>query len=179
MKTQFVGRNITIRDNLKEEIQKKLDRMNKYFHEDADATITLSTEGGSDRAEITVRMIGSQTILRADQRADEFLQAIDQCIDSLVSQIRKYKTKLQRRHQAAQSIRFENLDWEDEEEAEDDEPRIARVKTMELRPMSPEEACLQMELLGHDLFLFRDAETDEIQVVYRRKAGDYGLIIPE
>ena len=179
MKVNFVGKNIVIRDHFKEAVLKKVSRLNKYFREDsADATVTLSTEGAeTKRAEITIRTIGSATVFRADQSSEDMLESIDRCVESLVSQIRKNKTKLLKRRQNHESIRFEQIEeWA--EEPADGEPEIARVKNLILQPMSPEEACMQMDLVNHDFYLFRDAETDEVHAVYRRKAGNYGLLIP-
>ncbi len=178
MKVNYVGKNITIRNNFKEEVQKKIDRMDKYFDEDVEATVVLSTEGNSKRVEITIPMTGSKTILRADQSSFEMLESVDACIDSLVSQVRKYKTKLIRRFRSAKSrdINFEaveDLPEEDREEAE-----IVRVKEIDVMPMTPEEAVLQMNLLGHDFFLFLNMEDDTLSVVYKRKAGNYGMILP-
>lgn len=179
MKVQFVGKNINIRDNFKDETQKKINRLDKYFVEEPNTTVTMSTEGSEKRVEITIRVMGSGTILRADQTSYDMLQSVDRCIDSLVSQVRKNKTKLRKKHQGGgESIRFEQIEDLPEEEKEGDLPDISRIKHLDLAPMSAEEACLQMELLNHDFFLFVDAETNEVNLVYKRKAGDYGLLIP-
>ncbi len=179
MKVKFVGKNINIRDNFKEETQKKINRLDKYFVQEPDTTVTMSVEGSEKRVEITIRVVGSSTILRADQTSYDMLQSVDRCIDSLVSQVRKNKTKLRKKHQGNESIRFEQIEDLPEDEKDNALPEISRVKHLDLAPMSAEEACLQMELLNHNFFLFVDAETNEVNLVYKRKVGDYGLLIPE
>nr|WP_072514816.1 ribosome-associated translation inhibitor RaiA [Ndongobacter massiliensis] len=178
MNIQYVGRNIQLRDNFKELTAKKLNRLDKYFSEDVNAVVTMSTEGADRKVEVTIRIPGSGTILRAEERSDDMLESVDRAVDALVSQVRKYKTKLRRHQKGNESIRFESVE-PDHEEEDTEEPRIVRVKHLELAPMSAEEAVLQMELLGHDFFLFVDAEGSGVNAVYRRKAGDYGLIVSE
>lgn len=179
MKAQYYGKNIQLRENFKEEVQKKIDRLDKYFHETAQANITFQREGRDMmRAEITIRIPGVDTIFRADQTSLEMLDAVDRCVESLVSQIRKHKTKLEKYRKDKRSIRFEMVEDLPDHEKTSDEPEIARVKELELIPMSPEEACLQMELLDHDFFMFLNGDSGQINVVYRRKAGNYGLLMP-
>lgn len=179
MKIEFVGKNINLRDNFKQEVQKKLDRLDKYFSEDVKATVVMSIEGNSKRVEVTIPMKGSKTILRADQSSYDMLDSVDSCVDSLVSQIRKYKTKLMKRFRNSKSreILFEAI--EDVPEEEEEEEEIVRVKEIDVMPMTPEEAILQMNLLDHDFFLFLNMEDDTLSVVYRRKAGNYGMILPK
>lgn len=178
MKLQYVGKNIQLRDNFKEVATEKLNRLDKYFTEDVSAVVTMSTEGNDKRVEVTIRIPGSGTILRADESTPDMLQSVDRAIDALVSQVRKYKTKLRRRNQSNDSIRFEQVEDTEQPDAHK-EPEIARIKRIEIRPMSPEEAVLQMNLLGHDFFAFIDAETDKMAVVYQRKSGNYGLLVQE
>lgn len=180
MKVIYVGKNVDLRDNFKEEAGKKLSRLEKYFQDDAvETTVTCSVEGDSQhRVEITIRVIGAHGIFRADQSTENMLDSVDRCIDSLISQIRKNKTKLLNQRHAKESIRFEAIE-DVESEKEDQDPIIGRVKELELHPMSPEEACLQMDLIDHDFFLFRNIENNEVNVVYKRKAGNCGLLMPE
>ncbi|MDY6086073.1 MAG: ribosome-associated translation inhibitor RaiA [Peptoniphilaceae bacterium] len=179
MKVTFYGKNINLRENTKLDVQKKLSRLDKYFSQDVEAKVTLSQEGTSMRAEITIPIPGSGTILRADQHDENLLDAVDACVAGLVSQIRKYKTKLEKKRYASESIRFSAIEDVPKEEVAQDEHDIARVKELEVMPMSPEEAIDQMELLGHDFFLFLNMETESICCVYRRKAGNYGMLVPK
>ena len=118
------------------------------------------------------------TILRAEAYEETYENAIDRVIDALVRQIRKHKTRLQRDRQTGDSIKFEAFDSEAKADEKEGEIKIAREKTIPVKPMSAEEAILQMELLNHNFFVFQDAEDMEVRVVYKRKKGDYGLIVP-
>lgn len=177
MKVQFYGKNLNLRSNTKEEIDKKLERLNKYFHDSVEAKVSAAQEGDGMRVEITIPLPKSDTILRADRHAEDLMDAVDQCVGALVSQIRKYKTKLERRRYAQDSIRFAEIEAP-EQDQELPAVYIARVKELEVQSMSPEEAVDQMELLGHDFFLFYHQEVEKICLVYKRHAGNYGLLIP-
>lgn len=176
MKLLYVGKNIQVRDNFKEQSDKKFNRLDKYFKTDVEGTVTLSSEKNDKRVEVTIRVPG--TIFRAEETSDDMLVSVDMAVDSLVSQVRKYKTKLKKRNRAEESIRFESVPDDVDAVAEEEAPQIQRIKQIEVKPMSPEEAILQMELLNHDFFVFRDATSNEINVVYRRKAGNYGMLVP-
>lgn len=178
MKITYYGKNINLRDNTKQQIDKKVRRLDKYFREDVEARVTISQEKSGMRSEITIPIPGSTTILRADQVTNELLDAVDQCIDGLLSQIRKFKTKLERRRYVEESIRFAAVEEPSPEEAAPEEADIARVKQVDVGAMTVEEAVDQMELLGHDFFLYLDMDRDTICCVYKRKAGNYGLLIP-
>ena len=178
MRLKYVGKNIQLRDNFKEVVTEKFDRLDKYFHEDVEAVVTMGTEGNRKRVEVTIRIPGSHTILRAEESSLDMLQSVDQAVSALMSQVRKYKTKLKKRHHGNESIRFEQVEQESLG-TEENTPEVVRVKRISLRPMSTEEAILQMDLLGHDFFAYLDAETEKMSVVYRRKAGQYGQIIQE
>ena len=138
--------------------------------------LKFSTEGNLKKVESTIFLKGG-TILRAEEINDNFSTGIDKVIDALVRQIRKQKTRLQRNRRNGESIKFESLD--DVEEKKNDNPQIKRQKEIVLRPMSDEEACMQMELLNHDFFLYLDDQDMKTRLVYKRKDGHYGLIIPE
>lgn len=178
MQVNFVGKNIKLRENFKEQTLKKLNRLDKYFDDTVHANVAMSEEGNQKRVEVTIRVSGNGGVFRADQLSYDMMQSVDQCVESLVSQIRKYKTKLQKRWHNNRSIRFEFIEDLPEEEQSHNEPDIARVKEIEMHPMSAEEAALQMEMLNHDFFLFMNADTGEVNVVYRRRAGNYGLLMP-
>lgn len=178
MKLVFYGKNLTIRDSVKEEIEKKLQRLNKYFQEDVEAKVTMSIENNDKCVEITIPLSGSGTILRAERKGLDFMDCVDECISGLVSQIRKYKTKLERRRHDHTQVRFAEIENLPEEEMAED-VEIVRTKEIEISAMTPEEAVDQMELIGHDFFLFLNMEIGQVCCVYRRKAGNYGLLIPQ
>lgn len=175
MKVKMIGKNIAVTDALKGITEKKLSRMDKYFVEDVSATVTLSVEKNLHKVEVIIPFNGA--LLRAEVKSSDMYNAIDSVIDKLEGQVRKQKTKLQRRHYEA-SLRFANIiDHDDEEDSK--EPKIVKTKKFAIKPMSEEEAVLQMELLGHDFFVFLNAHTEQVNVVYKRKDGNYGLIEQE
>ena len=147
-----------------------------FFTQDLEGTVTFVVEKNERIAEVTIHLPG--TILRSEQSSDDMYTSIDRTVDALESQIRKYKARLQKRFGHEDTIRFDNIQTEEEPE-EMEERRIVKVKRFGLKPMSPEEASMQMELLGHNFFVYRDAETDGIHVIYKRRDGDYGVIEAE
>ena len=174
MKLNFTGKNMEVTEALKDITSKKLGKLEKYFQEDIQGDVVFSTEKNRKIIEVTINLPG--TILRAEESSDDMYVAIDNSVDILERQIRKHKTKLQRRYNNGETIRFENIaPLEDEEEG----PRVVKIKRFDMKPMSVEEAILQMELLRHNFFVFLDAETDNLNVLYKRKDGNYGLIEPE
>lgn len=176
MKLIYTGKNMEVTEALKEITDKKLGKLDKFFQDEVVGNVTFSTEKNRKIIEVTINLPG--TILRAEESSDDMYASIDKTVDILERQIRKYKTRLQRRFKNNETIRFENVTSLPAEETED-KPKIVRRKRFNLKPMSVEEAILQMELLGHNFFVFRDAEDDAISVVYKRKNGDYGIIEPE
>ncbi len=172
----YTGKNMEVTEALKGVTEKKLGKLDKYFQKDIQGNVTFSTEKNRKIIEVTINLPG--TILRAEESSDDMYGSIDRAVDILERQIRKNKTKLQKRYKNSETIRFENvapLANEDEEI----KPSLVRKKKFVLKPMSTEEAILQMELLRHNFFIFMDAESDDISVVYKRKDGNYGLIEPE
>lgn len=174
MKVQYVGKNITVRDNFKEEVDKKLRRIDKFFDSDIEAKASFSNHGNFNTAEITI-WLKKGTILRAEETSDDMLSSVDRVIDSLERQIRKYKTKLQTRN-SGESIRYDEIPSDESTVTEDHEPRVVKTKKIGLKPMFIEDAIMQMDLLGHDFFVYQDAETEKVSVVYKRNDGNYGLI---
>ena len=177
MNIQFVGKNVEVTDALREVTEKKLGKLEKYFEEPINGNVTFSTQRNNKTIEVTIDIPG--TIIRAEETSDDMYASIDKAVDILERQIRKYKTKRQKRYKEGQTIRFENVAPLQNEEVDSDKPNIVRRKRFIIKPMNYEEAILQMELLGHNFFVFRSGETDEIGVVYKRKDGDYGLIEPQ
>ncbi|NLY76542.1 MAG: ribosome-associated translation inhibitor RaiA [Tissierellia bacterium] len=174
MKLAFTGKNVEVTEALKDVTEKKLSRLDKYFDKDVVGNVVFSVERNWKVLEITINLPG--TILRVEESSDDMYTSIDKAVDVLERQIRKYKTRLQKRYQSGETIRFENV-MPLEEEGE--RPRVVRTKRFGMKPMSVEEAILQMELLRHNFFVFMNAETDEVSVIYKRKDGNYGLIEPE
>jgi putative sigma-54 modulation protein len=170
MKLNIIGRRMEVEESLKVLIDKKLAKLDKYFKEDAVAHVTLTREKNAERLELTVSSGG--TLFRAEERDDTFNNALDTAIDVIERQIRKNKTRLEKRLREGA---FRSLEAQPEEFEE--EFRI-REKTFVMKPMTPEEAILQMNLIGHEFFLFLNTETDAMSVVYKRKDGGYGLIRP-
>ena len=172
MKITVSGKQMTVRQSLRELTEKKLAKFDRFFGEEAEAIVVYSCRHDLQYIEITVVFGG--TIFRSEEGADTFQTAIDQAIDSLERQIRKNKTRLEKRLRTGAFI----APFEDEIE-EDEAPFRIRTKTFPIKPMSVEEAILQMNLLEHQFFMFRDDQTGEPCVVYRRKDGDYGLIVAD
>ena len=171
MKMTVSGKQMTVRPSLRDLTEKKLSRFNRFFGDDGEATVCFSCRHDLQYVEITIYYGG--TIFRCEEGAQTFQCAIDEALESLERQIRKNKTRLEKR---LRSGAFDPIP--DEVEEEEDEFRI-RTKYIPVKPMSVEEAILQMNLLAHQFFVFRDAETESPCVVYRRKDGDYGLIVEE
>lgn len=169
-----VGRNIEVTDALRDTIDKKLSKLDKYFHKEMEATVTLIVEKHTQTVEVMVPLSGR--IVRAEESTGDMYTSIDKVIDVLEKQIRKQKDKLKDKKFNGETIRFENIEPINNQE---EEGKIKRVKKFSVKPMGEEEAVLQMELIGHDFFVFRNWETEEINVVYKRKDGHYGIIVPE
>ena len=178
MKITVVGRQMTVAEDLKAMVAKKLERLDKYFWNEGEATVTFSTKRGKENLEITIN--AANTLFRSENDDETFQNALDKCIDAIERQIRKNKTKLAKRLRDGVFDEAIYLDPIPEDEAEDDGAEfLIRTKKFNLKPMSTEEAILQMELLGHQFFVFEDQDTEAVCVVYKRKDGAYGLIVPE
>ncbi len=177
MKLNIKAKNFNLTDDIVRESEKKFDRLDKYFHEEESMDLKFAKEGIGFEVEATMFLDGG-TILRAEAYEETYENAIDRVIDALVRQIRKHKTRLQRDRQTGESIKFEAFEVQEFEEEKEEDIKIAREKTIPVKPMSAEEAILQMELLNHNFFVYQDAEDMEVRVVYKRKKGDYGLIVP-
>lgn len=172
MKITVSGKQMTVRQSLKDLTEKKLAKFNRFFGDDAEVIVVYSCRHDLQYIEITIQYGG--TFFRSEEGAESFQNAIDEAVESLERQIRKNKTRLEKRLRTGAF----NVTPDDTDEEEEGEFRI-RTKTFPIKPMSVEEAILQMNLLEHQFFMFRDAETGEPCVVYRRKDGDYGLIIAD
>ncbi len=176
MKITVSGKNIQITDPLRSAVESKLARLEKYFNKEIEAKATLSTQKNLQKIEVTIPVNG--TVLRGEEVQEDLYAAIDLVVDKLSRQLRKYKEKLKDREH--ETIRFENIEGFTQIEMEEaPEYSIVRRKRVGMKPMMEEEAVMQMELLGHTFFVFLNAETDETNVVYKRKDGNYGIIEPE
>lgn len=179
MKFTFVGDHFTIGPRLREEAEYKLGRLDRYINEDnVNIRVVLSENPQAKVAEVTI-FLKDGVVLRAEEEEEDIYTALDRAVDALKSQLRKHKTKLMNRYQNSETIRFDNIVDLEKESEEDDGPRIVKTKSFPIKPMLPEEATLQMELIGHDFFVFLNGDTGEVNVVYKRRDGDYGLIEPE
>lgn len=174
MKIVVSGRNITISEAVKDQVDKKLKKLDKMFKSETEAFVTFSTQRHLHLVEITIP-IKNGAYLRAVGSQEDMYKAIDDASDKIIRQMRKHKTKLERRFHSHNSFDFDEIPEHDEAESD---IRIVRSKKFALKPMHPEEAVLQMDLIHHDFYVFINGETDEVNVVYRRNDGDFGLIEP-
>ncbi len=176
MNINITGRNIELTDGLKSAVEEKLSKLEKFFTPDTQCNVTLSVEKERQKIEVTIPVKGH--IIRSEQVSNDMYVSIDLVLEVLERQLRKYRTKLISRQQ--EPGEFFNDEYINRDEPDDDEDiKIIREKRFGIKPMYPEDACVQMELLGHDFFVFRNAETDEVNVVYKRRGNTYGLIEPE
>ena len=176
------GKQMDLTDGIKHAIEEKLGRLDFYLHPETDVKVTVSAKKARQKVEVTIFPINGP-IIRAEDIEENLYAAIDIVYDKLNIQLRKYKKRLQDRHKLNESIRFdviEDIEETDQSSSEDNlDIVIERTKKFGVKPMSPEEAVLQMDLLEHDFYMFRNAESNGISIVYRRKNGGYGLIESE
>ena len=160
MKFIIVGRNIEVTPGLRAAVEEKIGKLERYFNPDTEAHVTLSVEKERQKIEVTIPVKGN--IIRSEQVSNDMYVSIDLVEEIIERQLKKYKNKIV-----------------DNNYMEDEEVKIVRTKKFDIKPMYPEDACIQMELLGHNFFVFINAETDQVNVVYKRKGDTYGLIEPE
>ena len=175
MNISIIGRQMTVHDDLKERVEKKLAKFDKFFPDGADAFATFSRIREHECLEITISYKG--TLFRSEVKDTTFLCALDECVENIERQIRKNKTRLERRIKDG-TLTVPEYEEGNEESVEEEGEFNIRTKTFSFKPMSPEEAILQMNLLGHEFFVFVDDVTEETCVVYRRRDGNYGMIVP-
>ena len=172
MKYNIRGDKMLITDAIKDYTETKLGRLEKYFKDDdITANVLAKVRGNSQIVEVTIPT--SKFILRSEEESDDLYAAIDLVTDKLERQIRKNKTRLKKKN--VQNVIDFKIDFEVEKEDEN-KSKIVKRKNIEMKPMSEEEAILQLELLGHSFFVFKNVKTDEIDILYRRNDGDYGII---
>ena len=174
MRITITGRNIELTEGLKSAVEDKLGKLEKYFAPDTEVFVTLSVEKERQKIEVTIPVKGN--IVRSEQVSNDMYVSIDLVEEVIERQLKKYKKKLISKQQNAASFRKEFIEKETDV---DDEIRIIRTKRFDMKPMYPEDACVQMELLGHNFFVFCNAESEQVNVVYKRNGNTYGLIEPE
>ena len=172
MKITVIGRKCTPRDSFKERAEKRLRKIEKFFPDEVEAKVTATVEKNEQTVEVTIFHNGM--IFRSQERAVNMNDALDKCADSLVRQIRKNKTRVEKK---LRSGAFDSIDAS-EDFPSDEDFSVARSKEIVLKPQSVDEAILQMNLLDHRFYMFRNSADDKICVVYARNDGDYGLLVP-
>lgn len=173
MKVTIIGRKIDISEGLRGYSEKKLKKLEKFFNEETEAQVTLSVQRERQTAEITIFQNGM--VYRAEDTNGDMYASIDRVVDLIERQIRKNKTRLEKRLRENAFI----VKTDDNIPEEESDFKIVKSKKHAIKPMSPEEAILQMNLLGHEFYIFRNAASEETNIVYKRKDGNYGLIEPE
>ena len=171
MKFTIVGKNINVTEGLRLAVEDKIGKLEKYFTPDTEVHVTLSVEKERQKIEVTIPVKGN--IIRSEQVSNDMYVSIDLVEEIIERQLKKYKTKIIDRNQGGGSFK---QDFMENDYIDDEEIKIVRTKRFDIKPMYPEDACVQMELLGHSFFVFVNAESDQVCVVYKRKGGTYGLI---
>lgn len=176
MKLNVQGLGIEITPDIQSRVESKLARFNRHFGDEAVATVKILPEGNQTRVEVTINVHGR--FFRSETNANDVRTALDQAVEILDRQIRRHRTRIVKQNQMTPGLKsFLAAEVEADDLAEDEEP-VIRHKSFELTPMTAEEATLQMELLGHDFYVFLYAETGKVSVVYKRRDGSYGWIEP-
>ena len=174
MRYVITGRNIDVTEGLRNAVQEKIGKLEKYFTADTEVHVTLSVEKERQKIEVPIPVKGN--IIRSEQVSSDMYVSIDLVEEIIERQLKKYKNKIVDKQQSRDNFSPEYIDKDYDE---DDSIKIIRTKKFGIKPMDPEEACVQMELLGHNFYVFSNSETDEVNVVYKRKGNTYGLIEPE
>lgn len=172
MKVIITSKNVKTNDYLKDTIEKKLQKLSKYFSDDIDVNVRLSAEKTWEKMEATIRV--RNMVFRAESKGEDVYGCIDKVVDKLASQMSRFKNKLIKKHKGQPGLKFE--EWPEPAETPESETKIVRTKQFKLEELTPDEATVQMELVGHSFFLFVNADTKAVNVVYKREDGDYGLL---
>ena len=174
MRYTITGRNINVTPGIRKAVEEKIGKLDRYFNPDTEVIVTLSVQKDRQKIEVTIPVKGN--LIRAEESSSDMYVSIDLVEEVIERQLKKYKNKIIDKKQSAQAFSdfFINEETEDEEEIQ-----IVKTKRFGIKPMDPEEACVQMELLNHNFYVFLNAETEEVNVVYKRKGHSYGLIEPE
>ena len=174
MNITITARKTSVKDSFKERVEKKLAKFDRFFDDDAKAVVTVTNENGRETVEITVQVQGM--FFRAEKTTSDRFDSLEAVTDSLFRQIVRNKNKLEKR---LKTDAFDPMFKDDAVAVEDEEYKVVRVKKFPIKPMAVDEAILQMNMVGHEFYMFRNSENGEINVVYRRHNGDYGLIEPQ
>lgn len=174
MKITIYAKQMTVRESLKTMIEKKLSKFDKFFGDDTEAFVTCRVRKSDKIIEITINYNG--VTFRSEEESETFMTALDRAVESLERQIRRNKTRVEK---TVKRGAFAVIDAEDDDEYDEEDNFEIRTKTFSFKPMTPEEAVLQMNLLGHEFFAFTLADSGEFAVVYKRKSGAYGMIVQE
>ncbi|MBQ7278348.1 MAG: ribosome-associated translation inhibitor RaiA [Clostridia bacterium] len=174
MRISISGKNLDISTYMRETAEKKLSKLSKFFPQDAEAQVSLSVEKNRHIVEVTVPYEGR--IIRAEETSGDMYASLDNVVSKLEKQVQRYRTRQDKKRRSGEVIA--DFAPTTPEEPEAFTPQIVRTKRFDIRPMSEEEAMLQMEMLGHSFFVFENAETGLVNVLYQRKDGNYGLIEP-
>ncbi|MGL5260663.1 MAG: ribosome hibernation-promoting factor, HPF/YfiA family [Lachnospiraceae bacterium] len=174
MKFTIIGKNIEVTPGLRTAVEEKIGKLEKYFSPETEAHVTLSVEKERQKIEVTIPVKGN--IIRSEQISNDMYVSIDLVEEIIERQLKKYKNKIISHNKGASSFKKEFIE---NDYMEEEDVKILRSKKFDIKPMYPEDACVQMELLGHNFFVFFNAESDEVNVVYKRKGNTYGLIEPE
>ena len=175
MRFVIVGRNLEVTPGLRSTIEEKIGKLGRYFNPDTEVNVALSVQKERQNIEVTIQIKG--TIIRAEESSNDMYVSIDLVEEIIERQILKYRKKLIDRKQSSPA--FSDAFLQEDTPVAEEEIKIVKTKRFAVKPMDPEEACLQMELLGHSFYVFLNAEDDQVCVVYKRKGGTYGLIEPE
>ncbi len=177
MKYVITGRNLEVSDELRSYVEKKFGKLDNYFSDDTEIHVTLSQQRENEKVEVTIPMRG--TTIRAEETSTDMYASIDLLQDVVEGQLRKNRKKLIDRKQNKPSFSSYFMEDLEDEEPQEESIKIVRSKRFAIKPMDPEEACFQMDMSGHSFYVFWNADTDQVNVVYKRKDGNYGLIEPE
>ncbi|MBR6768485.1 MAG: ribosome-associated translation inhibitor RaiA [Clostridia bacterium] len=177
MKVTVIGRKTEVPKGFREIVERKLLKYEKFFKDDAEATVVISSKGNFDNLELTITSVG--IFFRSEQSDETYQNALDKALNAIERQIRKNKTRLAKRLREGAFLKGNALDIPPAEDFEEETEFTVRTKSFKFKPMSCEEAIMQMNLLEHDFYVFANDESGEVNVVYRKKDGTYGCIIPE
>ena len=177
MKIKIFGKNIEVTEGIRSAVEEKIGKLDKYFAGETRVDVTLSVNKNEQKVEVTIPVKGR--IIRAEEISDDMYVSIDMVEETIERQLVKYKNKIIDKKKSIKEAFTETYIEADYEDEDEDQIKIKKTKRYGIKPMDPEEACVEMELLGHNFFVFLNAETEEVNVVYKRKGNTYGLIEPE
>ena len=177
MKYLFTGKNLTVKDDLKELAYKKLGKFEKFFNDESEMHVVFSHQKNYQIVEATIRH-GALT-LRSEAKTDDMMSSMEKVASAIARQLRKNKTRLEKRIYSGGYHSDDFMNYEAEDIEEEGNYTLVKTKKFEIKPMDLDEAILQMNLIGHEFFVFVNSETNQTSVVYKRKSGDYGLLEPQ